>query len=106
MVLVPGSTAGSLVSYVLDITQVDPIKYGLLFSRFMRSDATDYPDIDYDVADPWSLRSSWLKEWGENTVVPISNWNTLQLRSLIKDISKFYQIPFVEVNNVTEQDAY
>jgi len=96
-----GSAAGSLVSYVLDITQVDPIKYGLLFSRFMRSDATDYPDIDYDVAEPMELKEELAKEWGENTVVPISNWNTLQLRSLIKDISKFYQIPFVEVNAVT-----
>ena len=41
-----GSAAGSLVAYVLGITQVDPIKYGLLFSRFLRADATDYPDID------------------------------------------------------------
>ena len=96
-----GSAAGSLVSYVLDITQVDPIKYGLLFSRFMRSDATDYPDIDYDVAEPMELKERLAAEWGENTVVPISNWNTLQLRSLIKDISKFYRIPFVEVNAVT-----
>lgn len=98
-----GSAAGSLVSYVLDITQVDPIKYGLLFSRFMRSDATDYPDIDYDVADPMELKEELAKEWGENTVVPISNWNTLQLRSLIKDIAKFYQIPFVEANSVTSK---
>ena len=98
-----GSAAGSLVSYVLDITQVDPIKYGLLFSRFMRSDATDYPDIDYDVAEPMELKEQLAEEWGQNTVVPISNWNTLQLRSLIKDISKFYQIPFVEVNAVTSK---
>ena len=47
-----GSAAGSLVAYVLGITQVDPIKYGLLFSRFLRADATDYPDIDYDVSSP------------------------------------------------------
>ena len=96
-----GSAAGSLVSYALGITQVDPIKYGLLFSRFLRKDATDYPDIDYDVSDPMALKDFLAKEWGENTVVPISNWNTLQLRSLIKDISKLYQIPFTEVNAVT-----
>ena len=96
-----GSAAGSLVAYVLDITQVDPIKYGLLFERFLRRDATDYPDIDYDVAEPMELKEMLAKEWGENTVVPISNWNTLQLRSLIKDISKFYGIPFVEANKVT-----
>ena len=96
-----GSAAGSLVAYVLGITQVDPIKYGLLFSRFLRSDATDYPDIDYDVADPMQLKEKLIEEWGEDTVAPISNWNTLQLRSLIKDISKFYGIPFTEVNPVT-----
>ena len=96
-----GSAAGSLVAYVLGITQIDPIKYGLLFSRFLRSDAKDYPDIDYDVSDPMILKDKLIKEWGDNTIVPISNWNTLQLKSLIKDISKFYQIPFVEVNSVT-----
>jgi len=98
-----GSAAGSLVSYVLDITQVDPIKYNLLFERFLRSDAVDYPDIDYDVSDPMLLKQNLIDEWGENCVVPISNWNTLQLRSLIKDISKFYGVPFSEVNSVTSK---
>ena len=98
-----GSAAGSLVAYVLGITQVDPIKYGLLFSRFLRSDTTDYPDIDYDVSDAFGLKEILAKEWGETTVVPISNFNTLQLRSLIKDISKFYDVPFTEVNPVTSR---
>ena len=74
-----GSAAGSLVAYALGITQVDPIKYGLLFSRFLRSDATDYPDIDYDVSDPMVLKDIMIDQWGDSTVVPISNWNTLQL---------------------------
>jgi DNA polymerase-3 subunit alpha len=87
-----GSAAGSLVAYCLGITQVDPIHYGLLFSRFLRSDAKDYPDIDYDVSNPMALKETLIEEWGDNVVVPISNWNTLQLRSLIKDISKFYDI--------------
>ena len=85
-----GSAAGSLVAYVLGITQIDPIKYGLLFERFLRKDATDYPDIDYDVAEPMELKEQLMDDWGKNSVVPISNWNTLQLKSLIKDISKFY----------------
>ena len=101
-----GSAGGSLVAYVLGITQVDPIKYGLLFSRFLRSDAKDYPDIDYDVSDPMILKESLVNEWGENNVVPISNWNTLQLRSLIKDISKFYDIPYQEVNIVTKKMVF
>ena len=98
-----GSAAGSLVAYVLGITQIDPIKYGLLFERFLRKDATDYPDIDYDVAEPMELKELLMEDWGKNSVVPISNWNTLQLKSLIKDISKFYGIEFTEVNKVTSQ---
>jgi len=96
-----GSAAGSLVAYALGITQVDPIKYDLLFSRFLRSDATDYPDIDYDVSDSMALKEKLVEMWGEDCVAPISNWNTLQLKSLIKDISKLYNIPFTEVNTVT-----
>ena len=96
-----GSAAGSLVAYALGVTQIDPIKHGLLFSRFLRSDATDYPDIDYDVSDAFGLKEILAKAWGETNVVPISNYNTLQLKSLIKDISKFYEIDFPEVNRVT-----
>ena len=96
-----GSAAGSLVAYTLDITQVNPIKYGLQFERFLRKDATDYPDIDYDVSDPMVLKDHLIEKWGSSVVAPISNWNTLQLKSLIKDISKLYGIPFTEVNSVT-----
>jgi len=98
-----GSAAGSLAAYVLGITQVDPIKYNLLFSRFLRSDAKDYPDIDYDVSDPMVLKEQLAGKWGKTTVVPISNFNTLQLRSLIKDVSKLYEVPFTEVNDVTSK---
>ena len=96
-----GSACGSLVAYVLKITQIDPIKYRLPFERFLRSDATDYPDIDTDVSDSMMLKELLIEKWGEDSVAPISNWNTLQLRSLIKDISKLYEIPFTEVNTVT-----
>ena len=96
-----GSAAGSLLSYVLDITQVDPIKYQLQFERFLTKGGTGYPDIDFDVEEPMELKKQLADEWGQLTVVPISNFNTLQLRSLIKDIGKFYNIPFTEVNKVT-----
>ena len=98
-----GSGAGSLVSYLLGITQIDPIKYKLQFSRFIRKNAKDYPDIDYDCADPMAVKELFIKEFGENSVVPISNYNTLQIRSLVKDISKLYEIPFQEVNDVTSK---
>jgi DNA polymerase-3 subunit alpha len=98
-----GSAAGSLVAYALGITQIDPIKYKLQFERFMTKDQKDYPDIDYDVSDPMELKEMLIEDWGRSTVVPISNFNTLQLRSLIKDISKFYGVPFTEVNPVTSK---
>ena len=79
-----GSAAGSLVAYALGITQVDPLKYGLQFERFLTKGGSGYPDIDFDTAEPMKLKEELVEEWGENTVVPISNWNTLQLRSLIK----------------------
>jgi DNA polymerase III subunit alpha len=96
-----GSAAGSLISYLINITQIDPIKYGLLFSRFLQKNAKDYPDIDFDTSDPMVLKQVLIEKWGDDCVVPITNWNTLQLRSLIKDISKLYSIPFQEVNSVT-----
>jgi len=98
-----GSAAGSLLAYALGITQVDPIRYNLQFERFMRKEQKDYPDIDYDVSDPMELKEELMEEWGQTTVVPISNFNTLQLRSLIKDVSKFYGVPFTEVNPVTSK---
>ena len=101
-----GSAAGSLVAYVLDITQVDPIKYDLQFARFLRSDAVDYPDIDYDVSEPMKLKEILVEEWGSDVVAPISNWNTLQLKSLIKDISKHYGISYNEANSVTGKMMY
>jgi len=98
-----GSAPGSLVSYILGITEVDPVRWGLSFERFLRSDAVDWPDIDFDVSQPVSLKQKLIEDWGENSVVPISNWNTLQLKSLVKDISRFYNIPFKEVNEVTNK---
>ena len=98
-----GSGAGSLVSYLLGITQIDPIKYKLQFSRFIRKNAKDYPDIDYDCMDAMGAKEMLIRDYGENNAVPISNYNTLKARSLVKDISKLYEIPFQEVNEVTSK---
>lgn len=97
-----GSVGGSLVAYTLGITQVDPIRWDLPFERFLRpSDVKDYPDIDYDVARPMDFKENLQEKWGKFSVTPISNLNTLKAKSLIKDISKFYDIPFAEVNSIT-----
>lgn len=100
-VAVHNSGAGSLLNYVLGITNLDPLHYDLLFGRFINPYRKGLPDIDSDVADRDLLLGLLREEFGEESIVPITNHNTLQLKSLIKDISRFYGIPFEEVNKAT-----
>ena len=93
-----GSAGGSLVAYVLGITDVDPIEYGLLFERFLAIDRAESPDIDTDVSDRDKLIGLLREHLGEENVVPISNYLTFKVKSLIKDVSKFWGIEFSEVN--------
>lgn len=93
-----GSAAGSLVAYVLGITNVDPIEYGLLFERFLSVHRQGAPDIDSDIGDRDLLIDLLKENFGSDNIVPISNYNTFKLKSLVKDISRFYSIPFDEVN--------
>ena len=96
-----GSGAGSLVNYLLGITHVDPLKYDLLWERFLGRHRSGFPDIDTDVGNRDKLIEAAREYFGEESVVPVSNFNTLKLKSLVKDVSKFYGIPFDEVNAVT-----
>lgn len=95
-----GSGGGSLLNYVLNITSVDPIREGLLFERFLSSTKAE-ADIDTDV----ELRDQALdllkERFGRDNVIAISNYNKLQLKSIVKDLSKLYGVPFQEVNKVT-----
>lgn len=100
-IAVHNSGAGSLLNYVLGITNLDPIQYDLLFGRFINPHRKGLPDIDSDVADRDLLLNLLRDEFGEDSIVPITNHNTLQLKSLIKDICRFYGIPFDEVNKAT-----
>ena len=93
-----GSGAGSLVNYVLGITDVDPVKNGLLFERFLSPERNEMPDIDSDVSDRDELITLLRDNFGESNVVPISNYNTFKLKSLVKDVSRFYRVPFEEAN--------
>ena len=96
-----GSGAGSLVNYLLGITQLDPIPYNLLWNRFLGRHRVNWPDIDTDAGNRDELIKAAQKLFGDEAVVPVSNFNTLKLKSLVKDISKFYNVPFEEVNAVT-----
>jgi DNA polymerase-3 subunit alpha len=96
-----GSAPGSLVNFLLGITQFDPLEYGLLWSRFLGRHRVGWPDVDTDAADRDVLIDAARQLYGDDAVIPVSNFNTLKLKSLIKDISKFYNVPFEEVNEVT-----
>lgn len=103
-----GSGGGSLVAYCLGITDLDPIKYDCRFDRFLNLHRSGAPDIDIDVGDRDAVLTKLREEFGMNNVIPISNINTFKVKTLVKDISKFYGIPFEEVNEATktvEQDV-
>lgn len=96
-----GSAAGSLISFLCGITTLDPVKHNLQFERFLLAEGTDYPDIDFDCSNPMALKDYFIDKWGKFSVVPITNYNTLKFRSLIKDVSKLFGIDYAEVNSVT-----
>jgi DNA polymerase III alpha subunit len=97
-----GSGAGSLVNYVLGITQIDPIKYNLFFERFISLSRKDEPDIDNDLADRDLIIETMKKKFGEENIATITNFNTLKLKSLVKDLTRLHNIPFEEINEVTK----
>jgi len=96
-----GSAPGSLVNYILGITQIDPLPYGLLWNRFLGRHRVSWPDIDSDAGDRDVLIEAARELFGDDAVIPVSNFNTLKLKSLVKDVAKFFNVPFDEVNAVT-----
>jgi len=100
-----GSAGGSLVSYLLDITQLDPIEYGLLFERFLNKGRIEksLPDIDVDFpAKKRGLIKAYIeKRYGHDQVCSVGTYTALQLRAALKDIARQYSIPFDETNRVT-----
>jgi DNA polymerase-3 subunit alpha len=95
-----GSAAGSMVSYVLGITGVDPIPYGLLFERFLNPERISMPDIDLDFAD--NRRDEILEyvkqKYGLDHVAQICTFGTLAARAAVKDVGRAFGIPFLEMN--------
>ena len=95
-----GSAAGSLVSYVLQITNVDPIEYQLLFERFLNKERYTMPDIDMDIPD--NRREELLqyvnKKYGENHVAQIATFGTLAAKMAIRDVSRVFGLSQNEAN--------
>jgi DNA polymerase III alpha subunit len=99
-----GSAADSLVSYVLSITQVDPIRHDLYFERFLNPQRKDPPDIDLDLC--WKNRDKVIdyvyKKYGDDRTAMICTFNTFQSRSAIRDVAKTYGLPEDEINKITK----
>ncbi len=90
-----GSAAGSAVAYVLRITEIDPIKYNLLFERFLNPDRVSMPDIDIDFDDEGRAKIlEWVVDkYGENRVAHIITFGSLAAKSAIRDVGKVQQYP-------------
>lgn len=100
-----GSAAGSLVSYALGITDVDPIHFGLLFERFLNPDRVSMPDIDIDFAD--DKRDKVIQyvrqKYGEQSVSQIITFGTLSSRAVLKDVGRVLGIPLSTIDSITKQ---
>ncbi len=98
-----GSAGGSLLSYVLGITNIDPVKHGLLFFRFINPERNDFPDIDLDFED---RRRDEAKEylrnrWGGENVAGISAYGTFQAKGAIKAVASAFAVPYMEANAIS-----
>jgi len=99
-----GSAAGALISYALFITDVDPIRYGLLFERFLNPERVSMPDIDVDFQDD---RRDEVKEYirtkyGYNKTADIITFGLMKSRASLKDVGRVLEIPLDRVNKITK----
>jgi DNA polymerase-3 subunit alpha len=98
-----GSAGGSLVSYCLGITDIDPLQYGLIWERFLNKGRGGLPDIDTDV--PRSKRQKVLDyirtRFGARNVAQLVTFNGLQARAVLKEVFRVYDMPFDEANKIT-----
>lgn len=99
-----GSVAGSLVAYLLGITNVDPLAYGLLFERFLNPERTAMPDIDIDIQD--SRRGEVIayvkKKYGKENVAQIITFGTMAARAVVRDVGRVLGIPYGKVDRIAK----
>jgi DNA polymerase III subunit alpha len=95
-----GSAAGSVVAYCIGITNIDPIKYNLLFERFLNPDRKSMPDIDTDFDDEGRQKviDYVVDKYGRNQVAQIITYGTMAAKSSIKDVARVMDLPLVESN--------
>lgn len=98
-----GSVGGSVLAFLLNITKVDPIKYNLLFARFINPERNDYPDIDLDFEDKrrGEVKNYLRERWGHDNVAAITTYGTFKPKSAVKDVARVMQVSYEETNNIT-----
>ena len=99
-----GSAAGSLVAYTLGITQLDPIRYDLLFERFLNPERVSMPDIDVDFC--FERRQEVIdyvvRKYGKDRVVQIVTFGTLAARGVIRDVGRVLDLPYAQVDAIAK----
>ena len=99
-----GSAAGSLVAYTLGITQLDPIRYDLLFERFLNPERVSMPDIDVDFR--FERRQEVIdyvrRKYGDDCVVQIVTFGTLAARGVIRDVGRVMDLPYAQVDTIAK----
>lgn len=99
-----GSAAGSVVAYCTRITDVDPLKYDLLFERFLNPDRISLPDIDIDFDEDGRDRVlQWVVEkYGKDKVAQVITFGTMAAKGAIRDVARVHQMPLDEVNKIAK----
>ena len=99
-----GSAAGSIIAYALKITDLDPLKYGLLFERFLNPDRISMPDIDIDIQD--TRREEVIKyctdKYGEKRVSNIGTFGKMMARNAAKDVARVLEVPYAESDRLSK----
>jgi len=99
-----GSAAGSIVAYLLGITNIDPIKYELLFERFLNPERISMPDIDIDFSDERrdEVLQYVIEKYGIEKVSKVCTFGTLSAKAALKDVGRALGVPFTEMNAFTK----
>jgi DNA polymerase-3 subunit alpha len=99
-----GSAAGSIVSYCLGITSLDPIKYGLLFERFLNPERITMPDIDIDFADRGrdQVIDYVTQKYGRDNVAQIITFGSMAARAAVRDVGRVMSLPYGEVDAIAK----
>jgi len=100
-----GSAAGSMVAYCMHITELDPMKYGLYFERFLNPERVTMPDIDIDfcIRRRQEVIDYVSRKYGEDHVAQIVTFGTMKAKAAIRDVGRVLNFPYAEVDNIAKQ---